>query len=252
MTSFYMGRRTFLKTGVAAVAATALPRVAFAAPRTVKIGLVGPAHRAARDLHGAAAVDDRSDQGLHQRSDRRRRHQASARDHRARQPVQSEPRRRGRQGPDPPGQGRSRDDLRDAGDRQSGRRPVRNLRRAVPVERLPARALFLRPPGRSEEGLRLDLQFLLQRREHGRSVLRCVGPGSDQQDRRRAVAERQRRPARSRRSSPAWRRSAATRSSIPAASTCRRATTARRSPRSSRPARRSSPAWCRRPSSPPS
>ena len=42
MTSFYMGRRTFLKTGVAAVAATALPRVAFAAPRTVKIGLVAP------------------------------------------------------------------------------------------------------------------------------------------------------------------------------------------------------------------
>ena len=42
MTSFYMGRRTFLKTGVSAVAATALPRVAFAAPRSVKIGLVAP------------------------------------------------------------------------------------------------------------------------------------------------------------------------------------------------------------------
>jgi branched-chain amino acid transport system substrate-binding protein len=42
MTSFYLRRRKFLKTGVAAVAATALPRVAFAAPRTVKIGLVAP------------------------------------------------------------------------------------------------------------------------------------------------------------------------------------------------------------------
>ena len=43
MTSFYIGdARRFLKTGVAAVAATALPRVAFAAPRTVKIGLVAP------------------------------------------------------------------------------------------------------------------------------------------------------------------------------------------------------------------
>ena len=37
-----MGRRAFLKTGAAALAATALPRVAFAAPKTVKIGLVAP------------------------------------------------------------------------------------------------------------------------------------------------------------------------------------------------------------------
>ena len=42
MNRFPMGRRTFLKTGAAALAATALPRVAFAAPRTVKIGLVAP------------------------------------------------------------------------------------------------------------------------------------------------------------------------------------------------------------------
>ena len=42
MNRFLIGRRAFLKTGGAAVAATALPRVAFAAPRTVKIGLVAP------------------------------------------------------------------------------------------------------------------------------------------------------------------------------------------------------------------
>ena len=34
MSRFPMGRRAFLKTGAAALAATALPRVAFAAPKT--------------------------------------------------------------------------------------------------------------------------------------------------------------------------------------------------------------------------
>jgi branched-chain amino acid transport system substrate-binding protein len=42
MKTIHMGRRAFLKTGAAALAATALPRVAFAAPKTVKIGLVAP------------------------------------------------------------------------------------------------------------------------------------------------------------------------------------------------------------------
>ena len=42
MLRFPVGRRAFLKTGAAALAATALPRVAFAAPKTVKIGLVAP------------------------------------------------------------------------------------------------------------------------------------------------------------------------------------------------------------------
>src|SRR5271165_2837684 len=42
MTTIRIGRRTFLKTGAGALAATSLPRVAFAAPRTVKIGLVAP------------------------------------------------------------------------------------------------------------------------------------------------------------------------------------------------------------------
>jgi branched-chain amino acid transport system substrate-binding protein len=42
MITFRQGRRTFLKAGAVALAATALPRVAFAAPRTIKIGLVAP------------------------------------------------------------------------------------------------------------------------------------------------------------------------------------------------------------------
>src|SRR5271165_6461015 len=42
MTRFHEGRRAFLKTGAAVLAATALPRVAFAAPKTIKIGLVAP------------------------------------------------------------------------------------------------------------------------------------------------------------------------------------------------------------------
>ena len=42
MNRLQIGRRGFLKTGAAALAATALPRVAFAAPKAVKIGLVAP------------------------------------------------------------------------------------------------------------------------------------------------------------------------------------------------------------------
>ena len=42
MTTFRQGRRAFLKTGAAALAATALPRVAFASPKSIKIGLVAP------------------------------------------------------------------------------------------------------------------------------------------------------------------------------------------------------------------
>ena len=42
MSNFHVGRRTFLRSGAAALAATALPRVAFAAPKTIKIGLVAP------------------------------------------------------------------------------------------------------------------------------------------------------------------------------------------------------------------
>ncbi len=42
MKTLHVGRRTFLRSGAAALAATALPRVAFAAPKTIKIGLVAP------------------------------------------------------------------------------------------------------------------------------------------------------------------------------------------------------------------
>ncbi|HME83465.1 MAG TPA: ABC transporter substrate-binding protein [Roseiarcus sp.] len=42
MIKFHYERRAFLKTGAAALAATALPRIAFAAPKTIKIGLVAP------------------------------------------------------------------------------------------------------------------------------------------------------------------------------------------------------------------
>ena len=58
-----MGRRAFLKTGAAALAATALPRVAFAAPKTVKIGLVAPLTGPLAIFSEQLAVDARADQG---------------------------------------------------------------------------------------------------------------------------------------------------------------------------------------------
>jgi branched-chain amino acid transport system substrate-binding protein len=42
MMNIRLNRRALMKTGAAALASTALPRIAFAAPRTIKIGLVAP------------------------------------------------------------------------------------------------------------------------------------------------------------------------------------------------------------------
>ena len=58
---------------------------------------------------------------------------------------------------------------------QSGRRPGRGQRGALHHHQLPVAALFLRPQRRSDEGLHLDLSFLLGPRGRDRRVPGAVG-----------------------------------------------------------------------------
>ena len=120
MNRFPIGRRAFLRTGAAAVAATALPRVAFAAPRAVKIGLVAP-------LTGPLAIfSEQLPWTIEQiKAFTNGQVDVGGTKHPLEiivrgQPVEPQPRGRGRQGPHPPGQGRSRD------------RPSRRPRRSIP------------------------------------------------------------------------------------------------------------------------
>jgi hypothetical protein len=58
---------------------------------------------------------------------------------------------------------------------------------------LPVAALFLRPQRRSEEGLHLDVSFLLGARRRHRSLPGAVGRPADKQDCRWIISERRRR-----------------------------------------------------------
>ena len=117
----------------------------------------------------------------------------SGADHQQGQPVERQPRRRGRLRADPRRQGRSHRRVGDARHHQSGRRPGRGQRGALHHHQLPVAAVLLRPQGRSGQGLHLDLSLLLGPRGRDRRVPRAVGFGADQQGRRRAVPERRRR-----------------------------------------------------------
>ena len=109
------------------------------------------------------------------------------------QPVESEPRvgRGGRS--DQQRQGRHHDRFVDVRYDQSGRRSVRARRRALHHLRRSVAVVVLRPQGRSEEGLRVDLPLLLGLR-HGRQYVRrhvvtlqtnkIVGDHADQRSRR--------------------------------------------------------------------
>ena len=95
----------------------------------------------------------------------------SGADHQQGQPVEREPRRRGRVRADPRRQGRPHRRRRDARHHQSGRRPGRGQRGALHHHQLPVAAVFLRPQGRSGQGLHLDLSFLLGPRGRDRAFL---------------------------------------------------------------------------------
>ena len=108
----------------------------------------------------------------------------------------------------------------DARHHQSGRRPGRSQRGALRHHQLPVAALFLRPQGRSQEGLHLDLSFLLGPGGRHRLLPGAVGLAADQQGGRRPVPQRRRRQCLGRSASSACRRRSprpATSCTIPAA-----------------------------------
>ena len=191
--SRHVTRRTFIKTSAATGAALAAGPVfapaVHAQARPIKLGYVSPADRAARALRGGrrvhAATVPRGDQG---RAQGRQRH-APDRGALARQPVQSEPRRRGRQGPDRPRQGRSHAGRQHAGDHQSGLHPGgdrRGRHRLLPGA---LAAVVHRPagqPGRRAAGVeavQLRLPLLLGPRGRDRGVPQHVGPARHEQGR---------------------------------------------------------------------
>ena len=73
-------------------------------------------------------------------------------------------------------------------------RPGRGAADPVRLQRLPVAAVLLRPRRRPRRGLHVDLPRLLGPRGRHRRVHRHVGPAQDQQEGRRDVAERRRRP----------------------------------------------------------
>ena len=152
-----------------------------------------PAHRAARRLRRGRQFHHRSGARHPEEGHPDRRPRLSGPDRIEGQPVERQPRRRGRLRADPERQGRSPDRRRHARHHQSGVRPGGSQRGPLRLHQLSVAAVFLRPQGRPEEGLHLDLPVLLGPGGRDRGVPRAVGRRADQQGGRRPVPERRRR-----------------------------------------------------------
>ena len=81
-----------------------------------------------------------------------------------------------------------------AGHGEPRRRPGRGAADPLRLQRLPVAAVLLRPRRHARQALQVDLPRLLGPRGRHRRVHRHVGPAQDQQEGRRHVAERRRRP----------------------------------------------------------
>ena len=103
---------------------------------------------------------------------------ASGRDPRARQPVRSEPRGRGRLAADPVRQDRPHAGGEHAGDDQSGLRPVRGQRHPGRLLRVPVAAVVLRARRQAGRRLQVDLSLLLGPGGHHRRLHRHVELGA--------------------------------------------------------------------------
>ncbi len=132
-------------------------------------------------------------QQVSRRRHRGRRREASGSDPQSRQPVEPEPR---------VGSGRAAHQQRprrhhgclvDRRHHQSGGRPVRTQWRALYYLGRSLAVMVLRPQGRPEEGLPVDLSFLLGLRSGRQHVRRDVAKHSDQQKGRRDAHQRSRR-----------------------------------------------------------
>ena len=152
-----------------------------------------PAHRPARRLRRGRHFHPRAGARHPRQGPAERRQDLQGRDRLQGQPVERQPRRRSRVRTDPARQGRSAGGVRHARHHQPGVRPGRGQRGALHRHQLPVAAVFLRPQGRSGEGLQLDLSVLLGPGGRHRRVPRAVGRRADQQGRRRPVPERRRR-----------------------------------------------------------
>ena len=239
MTTFRQGRRAFLKIGVAALVVTALPRVAFAAPKTIKIGLVAPptgplaiftehfpwtldqikAFTGGRSTSAEPSIRSRSSCATASR----------IRTAPPRSPRASSCRTRS-----------TSDDFRDARDRQSGRRPVRGLGVPCLSNDCPLEPYFFGrqgDPKRASTGPTTTSSAPVNLAEPITTRGTSCRPT-------RSSAHCGRTTMTATAFSKIFTGMAAKRGYKivdPGRSTCRRATTAPRSRRSSRPARRSSP-----------
>ena len=156
--------------------------------------LCQPADRPARRVRRSRQLHHREFQGGRQGRHQARQRRRSGGSRRQGQPVESEPRRAGRQGSDRPGQDRPDAGGLDAGDHQSGLDAMRDRRGAVHLDGGAMAALVHRPPGRSGrraagmEEVQLHLSLLLGARRRHRGLHQHVGPGADQQIGRRPVS----------------------------------------------------------------
>ena len=154
--------------------------------------------RTDRRLRRAVEVGCRGRQQGFGRRHHGRRREAPGPNSQPGQPIESEPRLGSGGAAHQQRQGRHHDRLVDVRHDQSGGRPVRARRRALHHLGRSVAGLVLRPQGRSEEGLRVDLPLLLGLRHGRQHVRRDVADATDQQDRRRHADQRSRRHRRQR------------------------------------------------------
>ena len=172
-----ISRRTLVKTGIGALAAPAVLRVlpAEAQIRDHQDRPCQPENRSARRLRRSRRLHPRTSARHLEQGPAKRRQDLQGRDHLQGQPVERQPRRGSRVRTDPRRQGQPDRRLGHARHHQSGGRPGRGQRGALHHHQLPVAAVFLRPQGRPEEGLHLDLSFLLGPRGRDRRVPGAVG-----------------------------------------------------------------------------
>ena len=172
-----VSRRTLVKAGLGAIAAPAVLRAipANAQSRVIKIGHVSPRTGPLAGFGEADGFILEQVRGILAKGLQSGGRTYQVADHQQGQPVQRQPRRRGRVRADPRRQGRSHRRLRDARHDQSGGRPGRGQRGALHHHQLPLAAVLLRTQGRSGQGLHLDLSLLLGPGGRHRRVPRVVG-----------------------------------------------------------------------------
>ena len=172
-----VSRRTLVQAGLGAIAAPAVLRAipANAQSRVIKIGHVSPRTGPLAGFGEADGFILEQVRGILSKGLQSGGTHLSGPDHQQGQPVERQPRRRGRLRAHPRRQGRSHRRLGDARHDQSGGRSGRGQRGALHHHQLPVAAVLLRPQGRSGQGLHLDLSLLLGSRGRDRRVPRAVG-----------------------------------------------------------------------------